>query len=196
MAPQYSEEELIEAYEVYKAAGSFRKAAKELGIDRLTVSKRVKQFEETVNSQDGEDHYEIPDLPTEEVPTEELIDRMTRGFERRKRAKEARKWINVKVDTDKPIGLAFLGDPHIDDSGCDWATLRHHLNIIKNTRGMRGCSLGDEINNWVGRLSRLYAEQETTAAQGWQLVEWLINEMDPLTKHLSLIHISEPTRPY
>ena len=50
MAPQYSEEELIEAYEVYKAAGSFRKAAKELGIDRLTVSKRVKQFEETVNS--------------------------------------------------------------------------------------------------------------------------------------------------
>jgi transposase len=180
MATEYSDAEILEAYKTYKEAGSYRAAAQILGIDREVVTKRVKQFEEKRGSLDKADHYEIPHLPTEEMPTEELIERMTRGFERKKKAKQARKWINVKVDTDKPIGLAFLGDPHIDDSGCDWATLRRDLDIIKNTPGMRGCSLGDEINNWVGRLSRLYSEQETTAAQAWQLVEWLIEEMDPL----------------
>lgn len=180
MAPQYNETELLEAYEAYQETGSFRAAGRELGIDKETVARRVRQFEDSQDLQDKADTYTIPNLPSEQMPTEELIERMTRGFERKKKAKQARKWINVKVATDKPIGLAFLGDPHIDDSGCDWATLRRDLDIIKSTPGMRGCSLGDEINNWVGRLARLYSEQETSAAQAWQLVEWLIEEMDPL----------------
>ena len=124
MATEYSDAEILEAYKTYKEAGSYRAAAQILGIDREVVTKRVKQFEEKRGSLDKADHYEIPHLPTEEMPTEELIERMTRGFERKKKAKQARKWINVKVDTDKPIGLAFLGDPHIDDSGCDWDPLR------------------------------------------------------------------------
>ena len=107
MAPQYSEEELIEAYEVYKAAGSFRKAAEELGIDKNTVSKRVRKFEEARGAQDTEDTYEIPDLPTEEVPTEELIDRMTEGLSVANELKKPGDGSMLRLTLTNLLGLLF-----------------------------------------------------------------------------------------
>ena len=32
--------------------------------------------------------------------------------------------------------------------------------------------LGDVVNNWAGRLQRLYAEREVTRTQGWKLAQW------------------------
>ena len=84
------------------------------------------------------------------------------------------------MNTDEPIGLLWLGDPHIDDNHCDWDALREHLDIINNYDGVYGCSLGDQQNNWVGRLGRLYGEQDTSHKTAWKLVEWLIQEMNPM----------------
>ena len=78
------------------------------------------------------------------------------------------------------MGLAWLGDPHVDDDGCDWPTLRRHVKCIQETEGFHGCSIGDVSNNWVGRLAALYAKQSATAKEAWKLVEWLIKEIDPL----------------
>src|SRR5690606_3069297 len=40
-----------------------------------------------------------------------------------------------------------------------------------------GANVGDLSNNWVGRLARLYANQSTTAAQAWQLVQWFVRRV-------------------
>jgi hypothetical protein len=37
-----------------------------------------------------------------------------------------------------------------------------------------GANVGDNNNNWVGRLAQLFGNQETTAAEAWMLVEWVV----------------------
>lgn len=168
---------LQSTYEAYKEFGSERLAADALGLPKSTFHNRLKEAKYLFETQDyDKDPFVTPVLPSEKAPVEEIIDRMVSTFERKSKAKKARRWIPVKVETNKPIGLAFLGDPHLDDPGCDWPTLQRHLKIIRNTPGMRSINIGDTTNNWVGRLARLYAEQETTQSQAWQLTEWFIHE--------------------
>jgi len=137
MSEPSSLETLKETFDIYKKNNrSGMRAASELGISKKTLYRRLARYKDLAGKgldSDAEDSYSFVELPSEECPTEELVERMTRGFERKKKAKDARRWINVRVETEKPIGLAFLGDPHIDDSGCDWGTLRRHLDIIKST---------------------------------------------------------------
>jgi len=118
----------------------------------------------------------FPVFPDGRVPTEELIDRMSADFERRKTAEDARKWFDVKVNIPGPIGIAWLGDPHVDDDGCNWPLLRHDIDIIKHTYGMFGANIGDSENNWAGRLAHLYSQQSTSRETAKQLVEWLFSQ--------------------
>lgn len=77
-----------------------------------------------------------------------------------------------------PYGIVFLGDPHVDDDGCDWDQLDRHIGIIRDTDGLYAANLGDTTNNWIGRLERLYAHQRTTAAEARILAEGFIRELD------------------
>nr|ADI22980.1 hypothetical protein [uncultured nuHF2 cluster bacterium HF0500_39O04] len=45
---------------------------------------------------------------------------------------------------------------------------------------MRGVSLGDHTDNWIGRLQAEYAKSEASAKQGFQLAEWFIKKIKPL----------------
>jgi len=119
---------------------------------------------------------EYPVFPDARVPTDQLIERMSADFERRNAAEAARKWFQVKVKQPGPIGIAWLGDPHVDDNGCNWPLLRRHLATIRDTPGMFAANLGDVENNWAGRLAHLYAAQDTSKATAKQLVEWLFGE--------------------
>lgn len=116
--------------------------------------------------------------PDAEDDIEEYIEHLTKRFTRAKNKKEKTKWHKIKIQKNEPIGLVWLGDPHIDDNGCDWVTLRRDLDIINSHPNIKGCSLGDLQNNWVGRLGRLYANQDTSAETSWKLVEWLVKAGD------------------
>lgn len=167
-------------------------AAKALGMNRNTLSNRLrsigwKRTEAMIDSVDptaenttADGHITIPVLPDENLSPDELVERMTDSFNRKKENHEARRWIPLRVNSNAPMGLAWLGDPHVDDDGCDWPTLRRHVKCIQETEGLHGCSIGDVSNNWVGRLAALYANQSATAKEAWKLVEWLIKEIDPL----------------
>jgi hypothetical protein len=109
-----------------------------------------------------------------------IVDQLTNRFMKRKEAKDARKWIPIDMRNSMPIGLLWLGDPHIDDNYCDWPNLRKHIDIIQDNEGIYGCSLGDHQNNWIGRLARLYDHQDTSHKTAWRLVEWLIDNINPL----------------
>lgn len=162
----------LEAYELVLVHGNLREAEAATGIPKSTLHDRMKRWKSS--------QYDIPDRPEPDLPIEEIVEHLHSRFKKRKENKQSKKWININMQSDKPIGLLWLGDPHIDDNHCDWDALKAHLSIIKENHNVFGCSLGDYQNNWVGRLSRLYSEQDTSHKTAWRLVEWLIQEMNPM----------------
>ena len=49
---------------------------------------------------------------------------------------------------------------------------------MQNTEGLFGGNIGDNQNNWIGRLARLYGEQSTSAKESWRLTEHFISQVD------------------
>lgn len=148
--------------------GSINKAAKALGIARETAQRRYKH----ANS------LEYSEVPSEEVPVDELIRRKLDDQERIKQHKDAAYEIRVKVKMDGPIGIAMFGDPHCDDDYCDLKQLLADADVVRDTNGLMGANLGDNQNLWPGRLARLYAHQRTRADEGWRLTEHFIQRVE------------------
>lgn len=113
-------------------------------------------------------------LPSSAIPVAELIAAKKARFERQKVARDARTLIPVVVRTDGAYGILHMGDPHVDDDGCDWTTLDAHIKLANSTQGLFAANVGDYSNNWIGRLARLHANQSTTSAEAVAMVEWLI----------------------
>lgn len=109
----------------------------------------------------------------EDEPIEEIIARKRKGFERKYAANLARQWFEIKVKETKPYGVLMFGDPHLDDDGCNIPLLERHLEIARQP-GVYSLNIGDTSNNWVGRLERLYANQETSRNTGRRLVDWFM----------------------
>ena len=159
-------------------SGNISMAARRLGELRQTVSSRYHRAVELGLDTNRAKPFETEFLPNEVPSADELLEKRKHQFKRKAKAKEARKLINVKIKIDGPIGIAHLGDPHVDDDGTDINLLETHVKTINDTEGMFGANVGDMSNNWIGRLARLYGEQSTTAAEAWVLVEWLVNSVD------------------
>ncbi len=115
-------------------------------------------------------------LPDDDIPVSELVDTMVRRFTRRKAHHDAKKWRRFAVPVDGPYAIMFWGDPHLDDNGCDWATLRAHTELARSTQAMFCVNIGDTTNNWAGRLAHLWSESDTSAATSKKLVKWFLND--------------------
>lgn len=148
--------------------GTIRAAGRALGIPESTIRCRIAKLPKLTR----------PPIPPAEMSAEELISHRRRAFERRKAHNQAKKNYTVRVDTDEPIALAFIGDPHLDDNNCNWEVLMRDVNIIRTTQNMYAVPGGDYINNWSGRLrEKLSMHQEVTQDQGWKLVEWFVEKL-------------------
>lgn len=141
---------------------------------RLAAAKTRGIFVEAPVDDDSE--ISFPDLPSSELPAEELIEQACKRFESHRTARDARRWMEIKVKTNKPIGIAFVGDPHIDNNGCNWPLLRRDISILEDTEGLFAVNIGDLTDNWIGRLIRLYADQEMSKKQAWKLAKWFLKE--------------------
>jgi hypothetical protein len=115
--------------------------------------------------------------PDEDIDVGELLDRRTKLFRRKAKVKDAQKLIRVDIKCAGPVGIAHLGDPHVDDDGTNLPLLREHVALLASTEGLYAGNVGDQSNNWIGRLARLYAEQGTSAREAWALVEWLVTSV-------------------
>lgn len=164
-----SEAEIRRAQEAVTRLGSQHAAARELGIAQSTIHRRLHQA--------ADKPFQADDLPAELPTAEELLKRRREQFSRKRTAKEARHLVHVQVKIDGPIGLAFVGDPHVDDDGTDIALLERHVEILNTHEALLPLGIGDYSNNWVGRLARLYGQQSLSAAEAWVLVEWLVNSL-------------------
>jgi hypothetical protein len=116
----------------------------------------------------------VQPAPPKDEPLDDLIARKKAGLARGVAHEAWAKLVPVQVREQRPIGVLLVGDPHVDDDGCDIGQLEHDLTTVGKTAGFYAGHIGDLTNNWVGRLARLYAHQATTFNDGLRLTEWLL----------------------
>jgi hypothetical protein len=146
---------------------NYTEIARQTGTSKDTVGRTLRKPELKL---------EYPAFVTvgdEDEPIEDIIARKRKGFERKAKAQSDREWFEIKVKETKPYGVLMFGDPHLDDDGCNIPLLERHLEIAAKP-GVYSINIGDTANNWVGRLERLYASQETSKNTGKRLVEWFM----------------------
>jgi len=105
----------------------------------------------------------------------ELLDFKCREAEKRLKRQESD--VSVIAVGAKPIAIVHFGDPHLDDPGCDLPKLRRDCQLVADTPGAYGGNIGDTINNWIGKLSKLYAKQSTTFDEALMLAEWFAHSI-------------------
>lgn len=159
-------------------------AAKRIGITQQTLRHRLDTMERLYGLAPDPRRFEakplftFEDLPDDGEPDAEvLIAQLIQRHAKRKVYHDAGKLRQVQVHTDGPIGIAFFGDPHVDDPGCAWGDLEADVRICRETEAMFAVDVGDDSNNWVGRLMKLYADQEVTSKQSLKLIEWLMTSL-------------------
>jgi hypothetical protein len=159
--------ELAEQYTV-------RYAAEVMGVHPRTIRK----WKGIIKQQKIEEDFSVEDYSTGNEPIGDLIENRIRKFDLKSKAGHDEILLNVKINIDGPIGIAHFGDPHIDDDGTNIAQLLMHADLIQNAEAMFGGNIGDNQNNWIGRLARLYGEQSTSAKESWRLTEHFITKVD------------------
>lgn len=150
--------------------------AEEMNLSRSAVRNQLVQAEAWEATQKKAGGFESPELLSPDTPISEILAAKKRRFSRLRDAEESARWMKFKVRTDGPYGLAFFGDPHLDDDGCNIDLVEHHLSLVRETEALWGVGMGDYTNNWSGRLQRIYAEQSTTRTEAWALAEWFFGQ--------------------
>ena len=117
-----------------------------------------------------------PDLPDDDVPIEDIIALQSRRFEKALEHQKAKRWRQFDVPIAGPYALMFFGDPHVDDNGCHWPLLQKHCELARDTEGLYAINIGDTTNNWVGRLAKLWANQDTSASTARKMAKWLLHD--------------------
>lgn len=178
---KHSDEVMLAA--LHRAKGIRETAARELGMSARAMAVHISRMKaegrpvpDTTYQQPtkAKAEYEFTPVPEPDVSIEELVALRKRQFSHKRDHEEASKLIPVKVKLSGPVGLLHFGDPHVDDDGTDIEALERHTDLVNRTPGLFGCNVGDTLNNWTGRLARLYAEQSTSATQAWRLAEWFV----------------------
>jgi hypothetical protein len=155
----YDREELIAAY------GSISAAARAIGIPRTTLQDRL-------NKQPTRQFSPLIKGP---LNIDEIIEHRTKWFEDKYKESTSELWQAVPINETRPFAIVWVGDPHLDDDGCNWPLLREHIQLMANTEGVYAINVGDSANSWIGKLVRLYGNQETSKQTARRLVEWFLN---------------------
>lgn len=160
-------------------------AARDLEISRSAVRGRLRMIKskwpsEAIISESNwtqPTEFEYPEIPEPEPSYEELKIRAVADFKILQANREASKLIQVKIKVQGPYGIMLMGDPHIDDSGTDWELLSKDIELVKSTPGLFGANVGDVTNNWIGRLARLYGQQNMSRNRAILMAEGFIREI-------------------
>src|ERR1700752_731048 len=138
-----------QAEALVKTHGSIRAAAKAAGITYSTFNSRLKGGKELKRGIEGIETEDLifPDLPSSELKPQEIAAQAEKRFSQHLAARDARRWMEIKVKSNKPIGVAFVGDPHLDNNGCNWPLLNRDIDVLAKTPGMYAVNMGDLTDN-------------------------------------------------
>jgi hypothetical protein len=165
------------AAKIGRSVESTRSKLSKLGTPIMKLRYGREEIIQAVETPAAAKPFFVEDAPDQDLSAEDIIEHRLKAFERREAYERWRRLIPVEVKIDGPIGIAHLGDPHIDDDGCDLKLLLSHIELVNSHPAVFAANAGDVTNNWVGRLAKLYAKQSTTEQQSWKLAEWFINSV-------------------
>jgi hypothetical protein len=164
------------ALDAYNSEGTYVAAAKRLNIHSSTLAYRVSQAKRLDLVVEKEEDVTLPVFPDDDIPVEEILNTMEKRFEKRTEAAQAKRWFEIKLNTDEPVGINFVGDPHIDSNGCNIVLLRRDLKLMAQ-EGMYCVNLGDTTDgDWPGRLMKLHAQSDQSINTARRLADWFLND--------------------
>ena len=173
-AKSLTDEQCLEAIEAFQRHDTKTEAARFLHLHEATFTHRLK--EGMARGLDKDKSPVLPDFGDEDLSVEELIQIASRRFVKRQAHTQQKEWFDVKMLSDEPCLIALVGDPHLDDDGCNWPLLTRDVELMANTPNVHAINLGDSTNNWTGRLMRLYAAQEASKGTGYKYVRWFMHD--------------------
>ena len=159
-----TQEEREQAHTAVALHGSVSAAARALDMPRGTLRHRLKG-------------WTLADPPRDGLPIGDLIDRRIEEFKQKENYEKATKLTHMDLNMKGPFGIMFFGDLHMDDAGCDMATLVGHTSLCKESEAVFGVAVGDLQNAWPRQLAHLWGEQTTTAREAVMLVQWWMEEL-------------------
>lgn len=171
--PKMSKAKKQAAIDAIIAEGSVSAAARALGLPRGTLQNHLRQAES--------DGMTMPPRaepnPSRWRPGAEIVQARKAEFERLKASGDGRTIRKIHLADDKPYAVFFLGDPHLDNPGTDLNLWERWIAPLNYRKGIYGFGLGDWLDNWLRVLGHLYSTAETTAPEGWILLEHYLEQI-------------------
>jgi len=121
--------------------------------------------------------FTVTSAPAGDLSFDDLYNLKVKQFQLNKDRKAVLDLLPIDIHIDGPIGIALIGDPHLDDDNCDIMRIKSHVDMIAQTEGLLGLCVGDYTNNWVGRLEKLYGKQIATRRHAHILCEWFFSSV-------------------
>ena len=175
-----TDKQCMDALAAVEKHGTISGAARELGINRSTFEGRVRtaktRFGEKDESKETEE-VALPEFPDEDISPDEILDHLSKRWEKKQEHNQAKKWFDIKMPSDEPFGLVIVGDPHLG-THCNIPLLRRDVDIMSSTPGVGCVNIGDTTNNWGGRLIQLYAEEDISRSTERKLAHWFLKEAE------------------
>lgn len=175
---------MCDALSLFDSEGS-TEARNRTGIPRTSLARWRKDLDNghVLESIEGhsithrmlEPDYHIQELPSPDLPIDEIIAHREKAFEKQQEYNDAAEWLSIDMTSDKPIMICAVGDPHLDDDGCNWPLLKRDIETFKKP-GVFCVNIGDTINNWAGRLVAEYANQEASHKTAVRLGRWFVDQ--------------------
>ena len=170
--PPLSRAQLETARDAVVTHGSVSAAARALGIPRPTLNDHLKRAEE----QGLLSRPRAEPTPSRFRPGLEIVAARKAEFARVRDSGPVNQTL-IHLADDKPFMLVALGDPHLDNPGTDLELWEKWIAILDYTQGRYGIGMGDWLDNWLRVLSHLYSTAETTAPEGWVLLEHYLEQI-------------------
>ncbi len=162
-------------------AGGIANLANSMGIAKRNADKHLaaarKILKEAGAARKANPGFTLPEFPAAEEHFEDtLIKHLIPATDKKIKHELAKEWFSIKVNKPGPFMYLLLGDQHIDDPYCNLRLLYEHITIARAHDNIFVLPMGDLHNNWVGRLQRLYADQEMSREQAYKGIKWLLTE--------------------
>jgi hypothetical protein len=169
-----SQDQMREAVDAVLRHGSVRAAAEAMKLSRPALQQRLDNAAVA-----GLTKPRAEANPSRWRPGAEIVAARKAEFERYRKPGDGRNATTIHLADDKPFCLVALGDPHLDSPGCDLNLWERWINILDHTKHVHGFGGGDWLDNWIKPLQFLYATAETTAPEGWILLEHYLDQIGP-----------------
>lgn len=175
MAPKMTRPMMEEAVKAVISHGSIKAASEAMGLNRATLQSRLDKAAEA-----GLTTPRTQSNPSRWRPGAEIAAARKAEFERLQ-ASVRHDGNLIHLPDDKPFMLIAFGDEHLDNPGTDLKLWERWISYLDRSKRITGWSMGDVLDNWVRVLAHLYSTAETTAPEGWILLE---HYLDQIGEHL------------